>query len=198
MFQGPAVVVVSCVTHDGETTPRAHPHNLVSPASVSTVNISNLQLNIYLIQLGRGLIWLHSLEYWICRCARHQSKVFCWRHLTPNFCCNVFKMIYCHSLASNLLHLNGKSFISSGSKFFFKTLFLFPRSLMLLRLTLLFPFISENLWKENTQGWVHYLTSCLVFLFHLHTASVLGEMITLFPSGTFNNRKLFLFSFVCQ
>jgi len=32
-YQGPAVVVVSCVTHDTET-PRAHPHNLVSPASV--------------------------------------------------------------------------------------------------------------------------------------------------------------------
>jgi len=32
-YKGPAVVVVSCVTHDTET-PRAHPHNLVSPASV--------------------------------------------------------------------------------------------------------------------------------------------------------------------
>ena len=30
----PAVVVVSCVTHDTEP-PKAHPHNLVSPASVS-------------------------------------------------------------------------------------------------------------------------------------------------------------------
>ena len=30
-----AVVVVSCVTHDSDP-PRAHPHNLVSPASVST------------------------------------------------------------------------------------------------------------------------------------------------------------------
>ena len=34
-YHGPAVVVVSCVTHDHHT-PRAHPHNLVSPASVST------------------------------------------------------------------------------------------------------------------------------------------------------------------
>ena len=30
----PAVVVVSCVTVDNDP-PRAHPHNLVSPASVS-------------------------------------------------------------------------------------------------------------------------------------------------------------------
>ena len=35
-YKGPAVVVVSCVTHDTEQ-PRAHPHNLVSPASVSQV-----------------------------------------------------------------------------------------------------------------------------------------------------------------
>ena len=33
-YKGPAVVVVSCVTHD-QDLPRAHPHNLVSPASVS-------------------------------------------------------------------------------------------------------------------------------------------------------------------
>jgi len=32
-YKGPAVVVVSCVTHDTEI-PKAHPHNLVSPASV--------------------------------------------------------------------------------------------------------------------------------------------------------------------
>merc|ERR1712079_996110 len=32
-YRGPAVVVVSCVTHDTDL-PRAHPHNLVSPASV--------------------------------------------------------------------------------------------------------------------------------------------------------------------
>ena len=38
MFQGPAVVVVSCVTHDNDPSPRAHPHNLVSPASVSRVS----------------------------------------------------------------------------------------------------------------------------------------------------------------
>jgi len=35
-YKGPAVVVVSCVTHDSDP-PRAHPHNLVSPASVSSV-----------------------------------------------------------------------------------------------------------------------------------------------------------------
>ena len=33
----PAVVVVSCVTHDTDT-PKAHPHNLVSPASVRQSN----------------------------------------------------------------------------------------------------------------------------------------------------------------
>merc|ERR1712226_371607 len=32
-YQGPAVVVVSCVAHDGDK-PKAHPHNLVSPAAV--------------------------------------------------------------------------------------------------------------------------------------------------------------------
>lgn len=32
-YTGPAVVVVSCVTHDSDT-PKAHPHMLVSPASV--------------------------------------------------------------------------------------------------------------------------------------------------------------------
>ena len=32
-YKGPAVVVVSCVTYDNDL-PRAHPHNLVSPASV--------------------------------------------------------------------------------------------------------------------------------------------------------------------
>ena len=40
-YKGPAVVVVSCVTHDTEQ-PRAHPHNLVSPASVRQMsNINN-------------------------------------------------------------------------------------------------------------------------------------------------------------
>ena len=34
-YSGPAVVVVSCVTHDNDL-PRAHPHNLVSPATVNT------------------------------------------------------------------------------------------------------------------------------------------------------------------
>lgn len=33
-YEGPAVVVVSCVTHDSDI-PRAHPHNLVSPATVN-------------------------------------------------------------------------------------------------------------------------------------------------------------------
>ena len=32
-YKGPAVIVVSCVERKGET-PRAHPHNLVSPAGV--------------------------------------------------------------------------------------------------------------------------------------------------------------------
>ena len=35
-----AVVVVSCVTHDTDM-PRAHPHNLVSPASVSDSPIND-------------------------------------------------------------------------------------------------------------------------------------------------------------
>ena len=34
-YTGPAVVVVSCVTHDSDK-PKAHPHMLVSPASVSS------------------------------------------------------------------------------------------------------------------------------------------------------------------
>ena len=34
-YQGPAIVVVSCVTHNS-AQPKAHPHNLVSPASVSS------------------------------------------------------------------------------------------------------------------------------------------------------------------
>jgi len=33
-YKGPAVVVVSCVTIDNDPSPRTHPHNLVSPASV--------------------------------------------------------------------------------------------------------------------------------------------------------------------
>ena len=33
-YEGAAVVVVSCVTHDTDP-PRAHPHNLVSPATVN-------------------------------------------------------------------------------------------------------------------------------------------------------------------
>ena len=33
-YKGPAVVVVSCVTHDTKL-PRCHPHNLVSPATVN-------------------------------------------------------------------------------------------------------------------------------------------------------------------
>ena len=39
----PAVVVVSCVTHDTEP-PKAHPHNLVSPASVRDIRSSSLGL----------------------------------------------------------------------------------------------------------------------------------------------------------
>lgn len=34
-YSGPAVVVVSCVTHDTDLA-RTHPHNLVSPATVNT------------------------------------------------------------------------------------------------------------------------------------------------------------------
>jgi len=42
---GPAVVVVSCVTHDSDQ-PRSHPHNLVSPASVSLL-LFRIQFSIF-------------------------------------------------------------------------------------------------------------------------------------------------------
>merc|ERR1711899_662459 len=60
-YKGPAVVVVSCVTHDGETSPKTHPHNLVSPASVGrdgckkgvcTMNINNEDMTVEFPHLG--------------------------------------------------------------------------------------------------------------------------------------------------
>eukprot|EP00092_Neocalanus_flemingeri_P072450 GFUD01089190.1.p1 GENE.GFUD01089190.1~~GFUD01089190.1.p1 ORF type:complete len:634 (+),score=159.38 GFUD01089190.1:253-2154(+) len=59
-YSGSAVVVVSCVTHDGEQ-PRAHPHNLVSPASVGregckrgvcTMNVSSEDMTVEFQHLG--------------------------------------------------------------------------------------------------------------------------------------------------
>eukprot|EP00090_Calanus_glacialis_P007777 TRINITY_DN16235_c0_g1_i1.p1 TRINITY_DN16235_c0_g1~~TRINITY_DN16235_c0_g1_i1.p1 ORF type:complete len:633 (-),score=136.14 TRINITY_DN16235_c0_g1_i1:44-1942(-) len=57
---GPAVVVVSCVTHDNDQ-PRSHPHNLVSPASVGrdgckrgvcTMNVNSEDMTVEFQHLG--------------------------------------------------------------------------------------------------------------------------------------------------
>merc|ERR1712102_68777 len=59
-YKGPAVVVVSCVTHDSDP-PKAHPHNLVSPASVGrdgckkgvcTVNVNTDDMTVEFPHLG--------------------------------------------------------------------------------------------------------------------------------------------------
>eukprot|EP00090_Calanus_glacialis_P002484 TRINITY_DN11868_c0_g1_i1.p1 TRINITY_DN11868_c0_g1~~TRINITY_DN11868_c0_g1_i1.p1 ORF type:complete len:674 (-),score=165.55 TRINITY_DN11868_c0_g1_i1:224-2245(-) len=59
-YKGAAVVVVSCVTHDNDP-PKAHPHNLVSPASVGrdgckkgvcTVNVNNDDMTVEFQHLG--------------------------------------------------------------------------------------------------------------------------------------------------
>merc|ERR1712214_143772 len=59
-YKGPAVVVVSCVTHDSEI-PKTHPHNLVSPASVGrdgckkgvcTMNVNNDEMTVEFPHLG--------------------------------------------------------------------------------------------------------------------------------------------------
>jgi len=59
-YKGQAVVVVSCVTHDSDP-PKAHPHNLVSPASVGrdgckkgvcTVNVNNDDMTVEFQHLG--------------------------------------------------------------------------------------------------------------------------------------------------
>ena len=59
-YTGPAVVVVSCVTHDSDP-PKTHPHNLVSPASVGrdgckkgvcTMNINNEDMTVEFPHLG--------------------------------------------------------------------------------------------------------------------------------------------------
>merc|ERR1719479_590013 len=59
-YKGPAVVVVSCVTHDSEV-PKTHPHNLVSPASVGregckkgvcTMNVNNEEMSVEFPHLG--------------------------------------------------------------------------------------------------------------------------------------------------
>ena len=59
-YKGPAVVVVSCVTHDAEV-PKTHPHNLVSPASVGregckkgvcTIYVNNDDMTVEFPHLG--------------------------------------------------------------------------------------------------------------------------------------------------
>ena len=59
-YKGPAVVVVSCTTHDTDQ-PRAHPNNLVSPASVGrdgckkgvcTVNVNNDDMTVEFPHIG--------------------------------------------------------------------------------------------------------------------------------------------------
>merc|ERR1719420_1621318 len=59
-YKGPAVVVVSCVTHDSEV-PKTHPHNLVSPASVGregckkgvcTIYVNNEDMSVEFPHLG--------------------------------------------------------------------------------------------------------------------------------------------------
>merc|ERR1719410_335709 len=59
-YKGPAVVVVSCVTHDSEV-PKTHPHNLVSPASVGregckkgvcTIYVNNDDMSVEFPHLG--------------------------------------------------------------------------------------------------------------------------------------------------
>merc|ERR1711915_299212 len=59
-YKGPAFVVVSCVTHDSDP-PKAHPHNLVSPASVGrdgckkgvcTVNVNTDDMTVEFPHLG--------------------------------------------------------------------------------------------------------------------------------------------------
>merc|ERR1712232_1403725 len=59
-YKGPAVVVVSCVTHDSDV-PKTHPHNLVSPASVGrdgckkgvcTMNVNNDEMSVEFPHLG--------------------------------------------------------------------------------------------------------------------------------------------------
>jgi len=66
----PAVVVVSCVTHDGEP-PRTHPHNLVSPASVGkdgckrgvcTLNINNEDMTVEFQHLGIQCVRRKDIE----------------------------------------------------------------------------------------------------------------------------------------
>merc|ERR1711963_663419 len=59
-YKGPAVVVVSCVTHDSDV-PKTHPHNLVSPASVGrdgckkgvcTMNVNSDDMAVEFPHLG--------------------------------------------------------------------------------------------------------------------------------------------------
>ena len=59
-YKGPAVVVVSCVTHDSDV-PKTHPHNLVSPASVGregckkgvcTIYVNNEDMTVEFPHLG--------------------------------------------------------------------------------------------------------------------------------------------------
>jgi len=69
-YKGPAVVVVSCVTHDTEI-PKAHPHNLVSPASVGrdgckkgvcTMNVNCEDMSLEFQHLGIQCVRKKDIE----------------------------------------------------------------------------------------------------------------------------------------
>jgi hypothetical protein len=69
-YQGPAVVVVSCVTHDTDP-PRPHPHNLVSPASVGregckkgvcTMNVNSEDMTVEFQHLGIQCVRKKDIE----------------------------------------------------------------------------------------------------------------------------------------
>jgi len=69
-YRGPAVVVVSCVTHDTDL-PRAHPHNLVSPASVGrdgckkgvcTMNVNSDDMTLEFQHLGIQCVRKKDIE----------------------------------------------------------------------------------------------------------------------------------------
>jgi len=69
-YKGPAVVVVSCVTHDTDL-PRAHPHNLVSPASVGrdgckkgvcTMNVNSDDMTLEFQHLGIQCVRKKDIE----------------------------------------------------------------------------------------------------------------------------------------
>merc|ERR1712121_627327 len=69
-YKGPAVVVVSCVTHDSDI-PKTHPHNLVSPASVGrdgckkgvcTMNVNSEDMTVEFQHLGIQCVRKKDIE----------------------------------------------------------------------------------------------------------------------------------------